>query len=305
MKILVTGRSGQVARSLAERAAGREDLSLAFAARPDFDLEHPSSIQGLIAAEAPDLIVNAAAYTAVDQAEDEAKAARQANTEAPGVIAAAAAAAGAKLIHISTDYVFDGAKASPYSEDDPIAPLNVYGQTKADGEAAVRAVLKDHVILRTSWVYSPFGRNFVKTMLSLAAERDRLTVVDDQIGSPTSALDIADAILAIADRRSSSAALSGTYHFAASGSASWAEFARQIFEISRQEGGPFAEVAGISSEQWPTKAIRPRNSRLDTSRFTAAFGHSPPHWAASLVLVVRRLLSEMPTPSGRAPRLSE
>lgn len=295
MKILVTGRSGQLARSLAERSMGYPALSVTFASRPELDLQNSTGIGRAIAAAAPEIIVNAAAFTAVDQAEKDVAIADRVNARAPGEIAEAAAIVGARLIHVSTDYVFDGRSPAPYREEDPVAPINVYGRTKAAGEAAVRAALPEHVIVRTSWVYSPFGRNFVKTMLALAETRDRLTVVDDQVGCPTSALDIADAILGIAGAcaKGEARGFGATYHFAGSGSASWAEFARHLLQVSGQEGGPTAEVIGIPSEQWPTAAERPRNSRLDSSQFEAVFGYAAPHWKVSSALVVRRLVQEM------------
>lgn len=290
MRVLITGREGQVARSLAERAPA--DWELLFAARPGFDLADPGSIESSVASFSPDLVISAAAYTAVDQAEDEPELAWAVNAEAPATLARTAHEAGAPIIHLSTDYVFDGTLDRPYSEADEVAPIGAYGRSKLAGEEGVRASAADHVILRTAWVYSPFGNNFVKTMLRLAAERDTLTVVEDQVGNPTSALDIAEAILAVAHKwqRQGSIA-SGTYHFAGSGDTSWAGFAENIFDASGRHGGPSARVQGIPSSQWPTKAMRPANSRLDCSKFVRTFGYTAPHWSISADEVVRRLVA--------------
>ena len=283
MRILVTGRDGQVARSLAERAPGGAELI--FAARPELDLADPGTIERTVEAAAPDIIVSAAAYTAVDKAEDEPELAMRINGEAPGVLAQAARRVGARIVHLSTDYVFAGDAAGAYVETDPVGPIGVYGRSKLAGEEAVRASGADHVILRTAWVYSPFGSNFVKTMLRLAADRDKVNVVEDQWGCPTSALDIADAVAAAVG-----AWKNGTYHFAGSGETNWAVFARAIFIESAARGGPCAEVAGIPSSAYPTRATRPANSRLDSGLFTRTFGYASPQWQASLAEVVGRLV---------------
>lgn len=283
MRILVTGREGQVAQSLAEQARGHE---LVFAARPELDLAVPATIEATVARVHPDLIVSAAAYTAVDKAESEPELAMAINGEAPGVLARAAARIGAPILHLSTDYVFDGALDRPWREDDPVGPINTYGATKLAGEEAVRASGAEHAILRLAWVYSPFGNNFVKTMLRLAETRDALNVVDDQRGCPSSALDIAAAILTMADRWRS-----GTWHFAGTGETDWAGFARAIFAESAKHGGPSAAVTGIPSSDYPTPAKRPANSRLDCTRFAETFGYRAPRWEDSLAVVVKRLLS--------------
>lgn len=287
MRVLVTGRSGQVALSLAERSAGLAGLELEFAARPDCDLAQPGSAAAAIRAARPALIVNAAAYTAVDRAEQEPEFASRINAEAPGEIAEAAAAVGAPLIHLSTDYVFGGAGEAPMREDEPIAPLGVYGQSKADGEAAVRAGQSDHLILRTAWVYSPFGTNFVRTMLRLSGEREEISVVADQIGSPTNALDLADVILALAARR-----LAGdrtgwgeTYHAAGSGRASWADVAEAVMRAS----GAATRIRPITTDQFPTLAKRPAWSVLDGGKLKTRFGLALPDWSESLPAVVERL----------------
>lgn len=291
MRILVTGRDGQVAQSLAERGCGHE---LIFAARPNFDLADPASIERTIGGIRPDLIVSAAAYTAVDRAEDEPELAMAINGIAPGVIGGAAARIGAQVVHLSTDYVFDGSANRPWREDDPVAPLGVYGTTKLEGERALAASSARYAILRTAWVYSPFGANFVKTMLRLAETRATLSVVGDQVGCPTSALDIADAVLTVADRWAADPAhgIDAVYHLAGADEADWATFARAIFAESAAGGGPSADVAGIPASAYPTRAQRPANSRLDCARFARTFDHRLPGWPVALPPLVARLLAE-------------
>lgn len=292
MRILVTGEAGQVARSLAERGARRDGVELIFARRPDFDLGDEQSIRRTVEAARPDVVINAAAFTAVDQAEDEPEAAERLNARAPGILAAAAQAVGARMIHISTDYVFDGTNDMPYSEDMPTNPLGVYGRTKLAGEEAVRAECADHLIVRTAWVYSPFGRNFVKTMLGLAETRDTLSVVDDQVGNPTCALDLADGLIAVVEawRSGGARGLGAVVHLAGTGATSWAGVAEHVLAESRRLGGPSANVVGIASEKWPTRAKRPANSRLDSTRFKSLFGYSAPPWPRSASAIVARLV---------------
>lgn len=293
MRILVTGSEGQVARSLAEQAGGHE---LVFAARPGLDLAAPESIETTVARIHPDLIVSAAAYTAVDKAETETDLAMAINGNAPGLLARAGARIGAPIIHLSTDYVFDGSLDRPWREDDPVSPINAYGATKLAGEQAVQASGATYAILRLAWVYSPFGNNFVKTMLRLAGTRDALNVVDDQHGCPSSALDIATAILTVADTWQAGAT-SGVYHFAGTGETDWADFARAIFAESARHGGPTAMVTGIPSSAYPTPARRPANSRLDCARFADIFGYRAPAWQESLAGVVERLLADAEAPA--------
>ena len=291
MRLLVLGRDGQLARSLAERAASHPALQFEFASRPEFDLGDDGSIAATIGAAAPDIVLNAAAYTAVDRAESDADAAHRINALAPAAIARAARQAGARLIHVSTDYVFDGQSPAPYSEDAATGPINVYGRTKLQGEAGIRAELPDrHLIVRTSWVYSPFGNNFVKTMLNLAGTRDSLSVVDDQVGTPTSALDLAEGLLTATARWSADPSLGGTYHFAGLGCTSWAGLAAYVMASSRRCGGPSAEILPIATADYPTAAARPRFSILDTSKFSTAFGHPPQPWQESVDRVVERLI---------------
>lgn len=288
MKILVTGRDGQVAQSLAERAKGHE---LVFAARPGFDLLDPASIEKTIAEVRPDLIISAAAYTAVDQAEDEPERAMAANGEAPGVIGRAAAKIGAPVLHLSTDYVFDGSGERAWTEDDPTGPIGTYGRTKLAGEQTLAASGARYAILRTAWVYSPFGNNFVKTMLRLAESRDALNVVADQYGNPTSALDIADALMAVVGRWQDEPlhGANALYHFAGTGTTNWADFARNVFVESAKLGGPTSRVTGVPAADYRTKAIRPTNSRLDCNRIRDTFGITAQHWELGLAKTISRL----------------
>ncbi len=293
--MLVLGRDGQLARSLAERGAARANLDLSFVARPELDLEDEASITRCVEANPADVIVNAAAYTAVDRAETEYERAHRINALAPGIIAREARRVGARLVHVSTDYVFDGSSPAAYREDAPVSPLNAYGRTKLEGEEAIRHANPDgHIIVRTSWVYSPFGSNFVKTMLNLAKSRPSINVVDDQVGTPTSALDLADGLLAAisAWQARPEHGLGATYHLAGIGHTSWAGLARHALEASRERGGPAAEIVPITTEEYPTPAARPRFSILDSSRFEAAFGYAAPSWQDSVTNVVDRLLGE-------------
>ena len=293
MKILVTGRNGQVAQSIAEMAA-RGPHELVFGARPELDLLDPESVHRTVRKTKPDMIFSCAAYTAVDQAEDDPDVAMAVNGIAPGVIGAAAAEAGIPVIHLSTDYVFDGSGDRPWTENDFVAPLGVYGETKLAGERALAESGAAYAVLRTAWVYSPFGNNFVKSMLRLADGRDELGIVDDQHGNPTSAIDIAQALLTIADHDelSDGDGLNGIYHFAGTGDASWADFAQAVFTFSDEFNGPVARVNRIASADFPTKAKRPANSRLDCRRFSETFGYEAPDWRTSLRPVVRRLIEE-------------
>ena len=288
----MTGREGQLARSLKERARGHSGIELEFVGRPEADLAVAGATAIAIESARPDMVINAAAYTAVDQAEQEPERAFRINADAAGEIAAAARAVGAPIIQLSSDYVFDGRSSEPYGEDAPTNPLGAYGRAKLAGEEQVRAGNPDHLIVRTSWVYSPFGRNFVKTMLSLGAARDEVRVVADQIGCPTSALDLADALLLVTERRHGGAAIGGTYHLAGRCACSWAELATEIFRVSAGLGGPSARVVPIATSDYPTAAARPANSVLDSGRFERDFACAMPPWRDSLAVVVRRLVEE-------------
>jgi dTDP-4-dehydrorhamnose reductase len=289
MRILVTGRTGQLAASLAEIVARRPDVELIFLGRPEFDMERTASIGEQIDARRPDLVINAAAYTAVDKAETEPERAFAINRDGAAAAARAAERLGAPFIHISTDYVFDGRKAEPYVEMDETGPLNIYGRSKLEGE---RAVLEEHpqaLILRTSWVFSPFGSNFLKTMLKVGAERPLLRVVSDQVGNPTSALDLAATILEISPALRNEPG--GLYHLTGDGSTSWHDFAEFIFQESSKRGGPAPAVEAIVSADYKTAAARPANSRLDCAAFANRFGFSLRPWTSAAAETVARCLS--------------
>lgn len=297
MRILVIGGHGQLGRSLAEVAgeqgAGRE-WQWTFVGRREIDLARAETIAPALEHHAPDIVINAAAYTAVDRAEDEPNAAFAVNAAGAGHLAAVLASRGGRLIHVSTDYVFDGRKASAYVEGDPIAPHSVYGRSKAAGEDAVRAALASHVIVRTAWVHSPFGQNFPKTMLRLAAGHQRVRVVADQWGNPTAAHDLARGLVRICDcwQETPDAGTGETFHLAGEGDANWAEVARAVFAASRAAGGAAAEVDEIGTADWPAKAPRPLNSRLCSVKFADVFGFRMPDWRRSLVTNVVRMVGD-------------
>lgn len=271
--ILVFGKTGQVATELQRRAPDAQ-----FLGRAEADLSDPESCAAAIRARAPEVVINAAAWTAVDKAEVEEEAATVINGGAPTAMARACTELGIPFIQISTDYVFNGAGEEPFIPGHPTAPLGAYGRSKLSGEEGVRAVGGTHAILRTSWVVSAHGANFVKTMLRLGAERDRLTIVADQIGGPTCAGDIAEACLAIATQLKADPAKSGTYHFSGGPDVSWADFAREIFA----QAGMTCAVADIPSSDYPTPAKRPLNSRMDNRTTEAVFGLERPDWRAGL-----------------------
>lgn len=270
--ILVFGESGQVATELQRRAP--QALRLTTLPRTRADLSDPAACAKAIRDHDPTAVINAAAYTAVDRAEEEEPLATLINGEAPGAMARACADLNIPLVHISTDYVFDGSGDAPWAPSDQTVPLNAYGRSKLAGEDAIRATDCAHIILRTSWVVSAHGANFVKTMLRLGAERDRLTIVADQIGGPTPAADIADACLAIAEALIADPAKTGTFHLSGGPDVSWADFAREIFAQS----GLTPEVIDIPTKDFPTPAERPRNSRMDNASLAAAFGLPRPDW---------------------------
>ncbi len=283
--ILVTGGTGQLASALAVSAS----VPIVRVGRPDFDFDQPDSIAAVFRRAAPWLVVNAAAYTAVDAAETDAEAAYRANRDGPAVLARLCAEAGTPLIHLSTDYVFDGAKAAPYVETDPVAPQGVYGASKLAGETAVLAGGGQAIVLRTSWVYAAVGRNFVLTMLNLATTRDRLQVVADQVGCPTAAADVAAAILAIAMRVRTEGweqRFGGVFHAAGSGSTTWYGLASAVFEEAARHGSRIPRVDPITTAEYPTKAKRPANSRLDCSKLAAVFDVRLPPWRPSLTRTI-------------------
>ncbi|MFQ8431776.1 dTDP-4-dehydrorhamnose reductase [Amaricoccus sp. W119] len=287
MRALVFGTTGQVARELALTAAGVELTALG---RAEVDLADAAACAAAVAGGEADVVINAAAYTAVDQAEDEPTLAQAINGAAPGAMARAAAAKGVPFLHVSTDYVFDGAPGRPWREDDPTGPLGAYGTSKRAGEEAVLAAGGDAVILRTAWVFSSHGRNFVKTMLGVGRGRDEMRVVGDQQGGPTPARDIAEALWTIARARLARRGTPGIYHFAGAPAVSWAEFAEAVFAESGWADQP--RVTAIATADWPTRARRPANSVLDCGAISRAFGIAQPDWRAGLARVVAELSKE-------------
>lgn len=285
-RILVTGGQGQVGLELA-RQAWPADVSIDYPTRDQLDIASQVSIATYLRGRRFDAIINCAAYTAVDKAEEERDLAFLVNGEAPGWLADT----GIPLVHVSTDYVFDGSKPGHYREDDPVAPLGVYGASKQEGERAVRAGQSRSVILRTAWVISAQRNNFLKTMLRVGATNAKLRVVDDQLGCPTSAADIAAAIRIIALRLiDDPAAPLGTYHFVNAGEATWCELAREIFALSAARGGPSAEVEPITTADYPTPARRPANSRLSTAKIAADYGVEPRDWRTAVRDIVEELV---------------
>jgi dTDP-4-dehydrorhamnose reductase len=294
MRIAVTGKQGQVAQSLAEIGPGR-GVEIVLVGRPELDLQDISTVHEAIAGARPDVIVSAAAYTAVDKAESEREAAFAVNAAGAEAVANAASRLGVPVIHLSTDYVFDGSLDRPYTEADEIGPTSVYGASKLEGERLVASTTSNHVILRTAWVYSPFGNNFVKTMLRLGETRAELGVVSDQVGCPTSALDIAEAVIAAAKRVGSdpSPDLRGVFHLTGAGEASWADFAEHVFKSAEAAGRAPVKVNRITTADYPTPARRPANSRLSGERLQQQYGIRLPEWRRSADIVVRRLLQNV------------
>lgn len=295
MRIAVTGGPGQLVLSLAERGpfAGHDVIAIG---PPALDLAVPqdATIYAAISAVGPDIVVNAAAHTAVDRAESERDLAFAINAEGAGAVARSVARLGLPLVHVSTDYVFDGDKAEPYTEADMTGPTGVYGESKLAGERAVLASGADAAILRTAWVYSPFGANFVKTMLRLAQSNSEVRIVSDQRGNPTNALDLADAVIAVAVHLVSGddVAHRGLFHAAGTGEASWADLAEAVFAASASNGGPSARVTRIATADYPTPAKRPPNSTLDCTALFERHGIRLPIWQESAAIVTARLVNE-------------
>jgi dTDP-4-dehydrorhamnose reductase len=279
--VLVIGREGQLARELA-RGRWPDGSTVTFAGRPELDLRFPDKAAAAVAASAPDLVVNAAAYTNVEQAESAPDVARLVNATAPAAIAAACAKIGATLVSISTDYIFDGTKAAPYREGDPINPIGAYGRSKAEGDALIREAQPRHVIQRTSWVFSPFGRNFVKTMIRLGSKSPQLRIVADQRGCPTSAADLSRALIAVCTAVTSNKTGFGTYHVANSGATTWYDLAVTIFETLAARGERVPEIIPITTAEYPTKAARPANSVLDCTLLRDTFGITLRPWREAL-----------------------
>jgi dTDP-4-dehydrorhamnose reductase len=300
-KVLIVGRSGQLAHEL-RRATWPAGFAPDFLDRTQLDLTRAAAARDVVTAARPQLVVNAAAYTAVDAAESDREAAFAVNRDGPAALADACREIGAALVHVSTDYVFDGSKSGPYTEDDPVNPLSVYGASKETGEAAIRARLDRHVILRTAWVYSPVGHNFVKTMLRLGAERDRLGIVDDQRGCPTAAADLAAAVVAVCEALAQGRADSerggfGTFHFCGTGTTTWHGFAEEIFRGAARRGLKTPRlVEPIATDSYPTPAPRPRNSVLDCGKIARVYGVVAPPWQQSLSTCLDEIVAALPRP---------
>lgn len=294
--ILVTGGNGQLATSLvAAGGAMSEGGRIHRVGRPECDFAEPDTIRRVFAASSPAFVVNAAAHTAVDAAENDVAASEAANRDGPRLLAELCAAAGIPLIHVSTDYVYDGAKGAPYVETDPTGPTGVYGRTKLEGEAAALAANPRTIVLRTSWVFSPYGRNFIKTMLSAQLKTNTLRVVADQVGSPTAAPDLAEAILAIVAKIEAEGwqdRFAGVYHASNAGTTSWHGLAVATFREAARHGRTPPEVAAIRTADWPTPAKRPADTRLDGAKLASVFGVTLPPWEASLARTVDAVLGE-------------
>jgi dTDP-4-dehydrorhamnose reductase len=290
LRLAVTGLKGQVVTALIERSP--KDVEIIALGRPQLDLELRGAVIAGLRHARCDAIINAAAYTAVDKAETEPDVAMRINGEGAGHVAEAAAELGVPLLHLSTEYVFDGRLERPYRETDPTAPLSAYGRSKLRGEERIMAIHGNHVILRTSWVYSPFGENFVRTMLRLGSSQEEVAVVSDQLGNPTSAVDIAGALVVIARQLVSDnePSLRGIFHMTGQGEGSWADVAEAIFAAAEARGFRPARVKRIATADYPTLARRPANSRLDNEKLAARYGLSLPPWREALADCVGLLL---------------
>lgn len=302
--ILVFGARGQAGRELVALAGARR-IAVVGLARTDANIADPYAVRAAIDVQRPAAVVNAAGYSAVDRAERDQEAAAAANVTGPAVFAAACAEAGVPLIHLSSAYVFDGTKKGAYVENDRVAPLGVHGRTKAEGEARVREGTKRHVILRTSWLYGPYGRNFLRTTLRLAAERDELRMVADQFGCPTATIDLAEAILVVARRLAEKPATAGTFHFAGTGCTSWHGLAEEIVRRQAIFTGRTPKVTAITSAEYPGAARRPANGELDSARFFTAFGYRARPWQERVAEVVAQLMSARARPAPAEAKAAE
>lgn len=293
MRLLIAGWQGQVARGLVEMAPGDPHVTACAVGRPALDICEAKTIERAMVNTGPDVVINSAAYTAVDKAESEQDQAYKMNRDGARALAEAAAKAGIPIIHISTDYVFDGSKPTPYVEDDLTGPVTVYGRSKLEGEEAVRAANPRHIIVRTAWVHSAGGNNFVRTMLRVAGERDELRVVGDQTGNPTFAPHLSSAILEIARQvkgKPEDFDGWGLYHGAGTGVTTWHGLASEVMRVSGTLGGPSVPVQSISTADYPTPAKRPANSALDCTKLQRTFGITLPDWQSGAQACVQRLL---------------
>jgi dTDP-4-dehydrorhamnose reductase len=300
MRLLIAGWQGQIARGLVEAAPACADVKACAVGRAALDICSARSIERALSQIEPSIVINSAAYTAVDKAETDEERAFALNRDGARMLAEAAARRGIPILHMSTDYVYDGRKGNPYVEEDATEPLTVFGRSKLDGERAIQEANPRHVILRTSWIFSPTGRNFVKTMLAQAAEQPKVRVVDDQRGSPTYAPHLVAAILELArqlsdrkeDKGSTPDGPWGVYHAAGSGTATWRDMAEEVFRCSAALSGPTAEVEPIKSADYPTPAARPASSQLDCAKLERTFGVKMPAWQQGVAECVERLLRE-------------
>jgi dTDP-4-dehydrorhamnose reductase len=293
MRLIVTGKHGQLALSLIERCAAC-GVGMTAIGRPEVDLTKAAAVARAIEASEGDIVINAAAYTAVDKAEAEPDLATAINRDGARAVAEAAARRRLPVIQMSTDYVFNGSLDRPYREDDTVDPLGAYGRSKLAGERAVAEANDRHAVVRTAWVYSPFGQNFVRTMLRLGETRSEVNVVCDQWGAPSSALDLADALIAMSaalTERPDDCALRGVFHMTGSGFANWAGFAQAVFDEAARRGRPPVKVNPIATAQYPTPAKRPANSRLDTGKLARTYAVTLPEWRGSVAQCVERILT--------------
>jgi dTDP-4-dehydrorhamnose reductase len=291
MKMLITGAHGQLGRDIIDQSQSK-GYQVQAPSEDDLDITDLGKVDHIITHLQPDLVINTAAYTQVDKAESEAAVAFKVNKTGCTHLARICNKNHIPLVHISTDYVFDGRKGTPYIETDSISPLGVYGRSKAEGESEIRSILKEHIILRTSWLYGIYGQNFVKTMLNLATHKQKIRVVSDQYGSPTNAADLARAILTISDRLHPGSDVDwGTYHYCGQGVISWHTFAQKIMDLARLHGGiRTAQVEPVATADYPTRAVRPVYSALDCGRISKHFGLDPQPWQKSLEITIRKLL---------------
>jgi len=289
MRLLIFGANGQVGRELVNRCEDRK-IDAVHVGRAQCDIRNVADVEAALLAAGPTVVVNAAAYTAVDRAESEPEIAFSTNRNGSLNLARMCEAHAVPLVHLSTDYVFDGTKSEPYVEDDPACPINVYGASKHAGEDAIRSAVERHIIIRTAWVYGCHGKNFLKTMLDLAKTRSEWSVVCDQWGNPTSTVDLADALIAAACAANGKHASWGTYHFAGAGDATWFDFASEVIAAQRRFTGLAPTIRPVATEEYPTAARRPGNSRLQSSLFEATFGVRAAKWPSRVQDTVGTLL---------------
>jgi dTDP-4-dehydrorhamnose reductase len=292
MKLLIIGSKGQLGSELVIECK-RNDFSFLALDLPEFNITDPSQVKKTLADFKPSIVINASAYTNVDMAETEPEIAYTVNSDGPANLAVSCDKNRIPIIHISTDYVFDGSKGQPYAESDPVSPLGIYGKSKEKGENKLRSILKQHIILRTSWLYSAYGNNFVKTMLKLGKEKEIIKVVSDQYGCPTCAADLAEAVVDISKQITQNFKIAwGTYHYCGLGITTWHEFAKAIFEIASQyQIYKVSSVEAITTAQYPTKTKRPAFSALDCDLFKKHFGINIKPWQESLEKTIERILN--------------